>query len=380
MREPKQAQKIGWSPQMNVRRKAVSGLLIVILFLLAFFLFFLPLYGAKQPNADNAAPGTLKWKAKLGKNIQSPVQADGIVYVVGADYGAYAFDALTGHEKWKALVPGTWASSPAFGNHKIFLTIRLASGNSRLIAFDQYTGRQVLDVQIEDWEAYDPVYSNGVVYFGGGSGNYANPYGPSYDASGHVYAVDAQTGHIIWTVPTGGKPSSVAVAVTVADGLVYCWDGLSHILALESKTGQERWRFERDFSYKISITAADGAVYFADSYRFSYGIPGHLYAVDSETGKLKWQVQDRSRWYSSLAIQDRTLYFASNAARYYCIDNCSGGPTSYEDDLEAVDVQTGQVKWKIEPLNGPFPHVIADNGLLYYDTLVGSGHNSILVA
>src|SRR5262245_40319643 len=71
-----------------------------------------------------------------------------------------------------------------------------------------------------------PVWSDGVIYFGGDDGN--------------VYAVEATTGRQIWKQATGGPvPSTPAVV----GGTVYAVSYDGKLYALAAKTGAVRWKF-----------------------------------------------------------------------------------------------------------------------------------------
>jgi outer membrane protein assembly factor BamB len=50
----------------------------------------------------------------------------------------------------------------------------------------------------------------------------------------------------------------------------------------------------------------------------------HLYAVDARTGELSWEFQRTGRVYSKPAVADGVLYFGSGDGGLYALDAVSG--------------------------------------------------------
>jgi outer membrane protein assembly factor BamB len=169
-----------------------------------------------------------------------------------------------------------------------------------------------------------PVWSNGVIYFGGDDGN--------------IYAVEGQTGRQLWKRATAGPaPSTPAVS----DGAVYAVSYDGKLYALDAQTGGIRWKFatdgERRFEAKgihgllpknqtiadpfdvflSSPVVADGAVYFGSG-------DGNLYAVDAASGELRWKFKTGDVVHSSPAYADGVLFFGSWDSYFYAIEAASG--------------------------------------------------------
>jgi outer membrane protein assembly factor BamB len=63
-------------------------------------------------HALDAVTGAPIWKRQILPNSASPSVSNGVVYVGGGGYGIFfAFDAVTGAEKWKLSVPGSMMTS-----------------------------------------------------------------------------------------------------------------------------------------------------------------------------------------------------------------------------------------------------------------------------
>ena len=136
---------------------------------------------------------------------------------------------------------------------------------------------------------------DGVVYFG------------SWD--NHLYALDTKTGEEKWKFKTGDLVNS---SPAVVDGVVYFGSCDKHLYAVDIKTGEEKWKFKAgDNVYNPAVL--DGAVYFGSD-------DNHLYAVDIKTGEEKWRFKTGSYVYSTPAVVDGVVYFGSWDNHLYAVD------------------------------------------------------------
>ena len=184
-----------------------------------------------------------------------------------------------------------------------------------------------------------PVFSDGVLYFGGDDGN--------------VYAVDAASGRQKWKFATRGP---VPCTPAVAAGLVYFGSYDGRFYAVEAETGHLRWKFstggERRFEAKgihgflpknqtipdpfdvflSSPVVAAGAVYFGSG-------DGNVYALDASTGELRWMFATGDVVHASPAFDAGTLYVGSWDSYFY-----------------AIDASTGKQKWRFHGGEDPVAH------------------------
>ena len=108
-----------------------------------------------------------------------------------------------------------------------------------------------------------PSYAGGVVY------------APSfYDHK--LYAISADTGTILWTVPLLSEPGSTAVA----NGIVYVTDN-DQLYAVDAVSGSTLWTVP-------GIWGAGGAAV-ANGVLYVESASGILYAIDASTGTALWQ-------------------------------------------------------------------------------------------
>ncbi|MHB8563861.1 MAG: outer membrane protein assembly factor BamB family protein [Acidiferrobacteraceae bacterium] len=172
------------------------------------------------------------------------------------------------------------------------------------------------------------------------------------DDNGHLYAVDATTGRILWhfnarnqimTTPLvaghgdrrlvyiGGGNSTFSYSQAVRFGLrntsVVRGTDISGIYALNAATGKLVW------SYPTRGEDMPTPVYYEGHIIFGNG-DGHVYALDAQTGRLVWKSGIRSFVSMSSATRYRNLIIMA---------------ATHPNGLYAVDARTGRRAWSTYP-------------------------------
>jgi outer membrane protein assembly factor BamB len=143
--------------------------------------------------------------------------------------------------------------------------------------------------------------------------------------SGTVYALNARSGHVIWTYHADG---SVKASPTLSQGRLYFGDYSGHVQAISERTGRRVWMAN-------SEGALFGSGTFYSTAAVVYGrvflgnTDGRVYAYDAFTGSLDWAVQTGNYVYSSPAVMDApgigpTVYVGSYDGTFYALDARSG--------------------------------------------------------
>jgi outer membrane protein assembly factor BamB len=133
-----------------------------------------------------------------------------------------------------------------------------------------------------------PVVVNGVVYIG--------------SPDGHLYALNATTGKVLWKYETGDVISFSSPAV--ANGIVYIGSDDKSLHAVDAATGRGLWKYATGGKIKSSPAVNSGVVYVG-----SYD--NNLYALDAVTGKVRQVYQTNGQIFTSPRIVEGVLYFAS---------------------------------------------------------------------
>ena len=320
----------------------------------------------------------VKWSFPTGERIvSSPVFADGAIYFGGDDGNVYAVDARDGRQMWKRATGGPVASTAAVANQTVYvgsydgklyaldarsgaLRWKFATEGERRFEAKGLHGMQPKTQTIADpFDVYlsSPVLGGGAVYFGSGDG--------------HMYALDAVSGRLLWQFKTGDV---IHASPAYADGIVYfgSWD--SYFYAVDARTGAEKWRFHggedpaihNQVGFQSSPVVANGVVYTGcrDS---------NLYAIDAATGKEKWRFNAAGSWIitSPAVAQGKVVFATSDSSLYYVVDAETGKPIVRQQGkayvfaspavaggivyvgvlngtLEARDLEGGELLWEYQ--------------------------------
>ena len=316
-----------------------------------------------------AAPGPARfggvaWAFKSGGPIVgSPAVADGVVYIASLDGHLYALDQETGKEKWNFKSRMGIASTPTVANGTLYFVssagalaaLDIATGKPRWVFATEFERRfeaknlhglnSAAQTIPDAWDIFisSPAVVNGKVFFGSGDGN--------------VYAVDAQSGVLLWKLPTGDV---VHASPSVAGNTVYVGSWDSHLYAIDADSGQQKWAFKggedavihNQVGFQSSAAVVDGTVYVGCR-------DAHVYALDAATGRKKWDYPTSKSWViGTPAVRDGVVYVGtSDSARFMALD-AKTGRLKFNFDAKAYIFSSSA-------LAGDLAYVGSHNGRLY---------------
>jgi eukaryotic-like serine/threonine-protein kinase len=244
--------------------------------------------------AVDAGLGELSWSFEADSSVwsSSPLIMNGLVYF-GSDRGtAYALDLHTHEVAWSSPVAGGVLWQLAGDGERVDVPTQ-----NFLYALDAQTGTKIWSVMTQDkWNA--PAVDNGTVYVGNGSRQFM--------------ALDAKTGRDRWVFTAPITQWSEWSAPVVAGERLYVGYSDKTMYALDRETGEQRWHFvAQDWATSDPILV-DAVLYF--------GVGAHarladstenriFYALDADTGKQLWTFKGSGLVYSAPAIGNATIYF-----------------------------------------------------------------------
>jgi PQQ-dependent dehydrogenase (methanol/ethanol family) len=197
-------------------------------------------------------------------------------------------------------------------------------------------------------------------------------------------AIDPGSCRQIWTssYPADEGVFMMAVrGVAIYRGKVFRGTPDGHLLALDAKTGKllwDVWVADKDEGYFLAAApvAYDGKVFIGEA-GAEWGINAHVYAFDAETGRRQWTFNviptgkelGASSWgagsehgggamWTSFALQpDKGLLFVpvGNPAPDYN-GAMRPGDNLFTDSVVALDIRTGKLAWYVQQT----PHDIHD--------------------
>ena len=290
-------------------------------------------FNPSESTITTANAGSLALAWDRGPAQVNVLVGDGRVYSCGDAYCAAR--ALTnGAKVWQAG-SRIHAVSVTLGGTSLYVMNQL----HHVLAVDRSTGVTQFQFGFPGGSASPPTYANGVVYLGG--------------PRGHIYAVDATNGNVIWSSQKVFEFSDVAGAPTLAGGYVVS-AGCGNLYALRASNGGFQWAAPlTGVSPSIcgSLPAASGnAVYVTTSTVSTY---------DATTGALRWSVDGDGGQLNAPAVAYRTVYVVDPGA----------------GTLNAYDASTGRLDWSVSTDATSVPTVA--NNLVYVAGSMGlSIHNA----
>jgi eukaryotic-like serine/threonine-protein kinase len=362
-----------------LRRAALIGALLFVQGALAEATF----HGSNARTGvyDTAGPTTfnaVQWRFKTGGPvIASPAISQGIVFIGSSDGVFYAIDQRTGQQKWKVALTEPVSSSPAIGDGLVYflsydgifyalatetgqIKWRFATGGEHRFeakGIHGMTPETQLIADPMDLFLSSPAVDHNRVYVG--------------SSDGHIYALNAATGVLLWSFETGGV---VHASPAVVDGTVYIGSWDSYLYALDAETGLQKWRFKsgedpvnhNQEGFQSSPAVANGTVYVGCR-------DGHVYAVDARTGKKKWDYSTSQSWVNGTpAVRDGLVYVGTSDTHKFLALDARSGRLRYAVDthalvfgsaaiagnliyvgafngrLNALDIATGDLAWQFQ--------------------------------
>jgi outer membrane protein assembly factor BamB len=138
---------------------------------------------------------------------------------------------------------------------------------------------------------------------------------------GHVVKLDARTGKVLWK---RSLPNRAESSPLVMDGTLYFGCEDDQLFALNTRNGHTRWATTLGGPIKSAPAYHDGVLFVGD-----YG--GYMNAVDAKTGKIKWQTASLGQgfgtsgeFYSTPAVAFGRVYAGNNDDRVYSFDEKTG--------------------------------------------------------
>lgn len=308
----------------------------------------------------------------------SPILANGTLFLQRNNGGLFAIRASTGRVRWKRQSGYKNASSPAYGDGRIY-TVSLHPRHAT--AYRANTGRQVWRRSLPGRAESSPVYDRGKVYFG--------------CECGLVFALDADTGRTVWTTRLSGP---IKGAPALYKGSLYVGDYGGRFWALRTRDGGVKWRssaqggsFGRTGRFYSTPAVAFGRVYVGS-------LDGRVYSFSIKDGRIAWSQSTGGYVYASPAIADTprtgpTVYVGSYSGGFFALDARTGrvrwrhrapgrisgaasviGETVYFSNLQtkttrALSARTGRKLWALN--RGAFNPAISDGKRVYITGYAG---------
>lgn len=296
--------------------------------------------------ALDRATGDELWTTKVSDHGQaavfgSPIVVDGTVYLGVASFelmtgslepefrgSVVALDAATGEETWRYWTVDETeegiAGVAVWGTPSIDLErghLYVGTGNSygpqpsprsdAVIALDLATGEELWVTQFTEGDVWTTANPQGVDADVGAPVNFFTVDGADAlgvaDKAGIYHTLSRDDGKVLWEaeLTEGGLMGGVQASAAVADGTVFVASNRASteadLIALDTETGDERWRLDVGGHAAGPVSWANGVVYLADD-------SGQIAAYDAEDGTRLWRHAVPANAAGGIAIVDGTVY------------------------------------------------------------------------
>ncbi|MEJ3654271.1 serine/threonine-protein kinase [Actinomycetes bacterium KLBMP 9759] len=313
------------------------------------------------------------WTVTPGGKVQALTADAGAVYVSSDDSSIYALDPETGRPKWTYAVRSPLRNPVQFADGGVVLV-----GDGYITtAVDAASGA----LRWENEKVWMLGSGGGLVV---GKATWAGSF-DSYD----VIGLDPATGQERWRTPVG-KQSSISITVAVVSGgkvhvklesslltldgangsrgwehqltkasvglgaeayditvvdttlfYVTTETGKFTVVAIDTVTGQERWRRTADGSYNPGTLTVEGGSVVGGGYN-------SLVALDMATGEQRWQ----KGGIGDLGFPISGTFIAGAAGTIYRAGETGGIGTPARYFVYAYAADTGEERWKLRLENG----------------------------
>jgi outer membrane protein assembly factor BamB len=245
-----------------------------------------------------------------GLLYSSPAVADGLVFIASWDGNVYAIDEFSGARKWVFSSYQYVSSSPAVSNGLVYFTTACPTAGSgpftcltgSAYALDEQTGGVVWRLIAEPMTS-SPLLADGRVF-----------YGSIKVGNGHLYARYASNGNGNWTQPL---TDAVESSPSVDNGRVFVGQIDGAVVALNENTGAQIWRVVPGDNVQTALGVGNGMVFDSTA---STG----LVALKENTGATVWTFPTGGLNVTSVSLNAGRVYFGTGSGTVYSLNATTG--------------------------------------------------------
>jgi outer membrane protein assembly factor BamB len=295
--------------------------------------------------------GALLWELPLSESsvTQTPAAADGMLYFIDNSQASrssvlHAISVSTHKEKWNLQVCA-YGKGPTLANGILYVEC-----SDHLQAISTQSGSCLWDLAVPSNPATFNGPATAAVTTSCPKVSDQTPTTPPAQPNASPTAIPTPVPQLPTDIP--GPGTGLDTLPLVVDGTLYIGVVMnvdlfntpadcpytvdSYLLALDARTGREKWRFKTDDAIRSNLAMADGAIYFNTSPCFwvmGGADDDYVYAVDAKSGKLRWRfhhsLTEDGVIVGSFAPLNDSLFFATEDGKLFSLlTNLPGMPIS----------------------------------------------------
>ncbi len=364
---------------------------------------FSPIAGLSPAMLGRLRPA---WRFVADGGIPGSPAVDGHTVFIGSSRGTlYALDLGTGRKRWEVALgarPQTAYGFPTLGISGTPMLagdrVYVATAQTDVVCLDAATGGFIWRTRVGDPRKGEAIWSAPLVWrdrvYVGIDGVLDEP-----TVRGRVVALDAASGHIVWTyvVPqyAGGGGAGVfgSPALDPATGTLFVATGnptpknapppgpdpgSDSILALDAATGHLRWAFGPTHPHDdqdLDFLGTPNLIARPDGLAVGAGEKdGVYYVVDARTGRLVWKTALSQPGRVAEIIGSGAIAFGKI---FLGTQDFPPGVTTFNPDLPgrlvALDAMTGRIAWQLAgPKQILGPPAVSKEGVVFAADYAGT--------
>jgi outer membrane protein assembly factor BamB len=270
------------------------------------------------------------WEKSVGDGVDDyfsrikPIVAYDKVFSASREGDVFAFDTVTGKKVWQVdlsdinnersfwdnRVSALVAGGPIAGLNKIFI----GSESGKVFALDAQTGALVWQANIKGEVITPPAIDSGILVVN--------------SASGIMIAFNADTGEVLWEIEQDVPALTLRglSAPVIASGGVVVGTGKGDVSVYILEKGQEGWTTEvgestgsTELERVIDVDSAP--VVFGDKV-YAISARGNLAAIELKSGRILWKRQYSS--YRQISVYRNDIYITNTRGHIYALNRLDG--------------------------------------------------------
>lgn len=221
------------------------------------------------------ATGSLIWKARGGEAIfSSPIYVNGKIIMGSSDSSLHALRSADGNSLWKFKTNDYIKARPAFYDDKVFV----GSWDRYFYCVSADDGNLIWKQKISDNRYFPAATSNPLIF------------NNKIIVSSHdhvVHAFNAQIGKLLWQHQTNNRNKPGYSSPVSSDNKIYFGSLSGHLFALDAQSGREVWSVALPDSMNPD-PIFDSSPAIAGSQIMVGSISGVVYGANKDAGKPDW--------------------------------------------------------------------------------------------
>ena len=172
---------------------------------------------------------------------------------------------------------------------------------------------------------------------------------------GHRYAhveqitpANASQLRLLWVHQFDSPEPVIEATPLVVNGTIFTTEPPSSVVALDAKTGNVIWRYERHVpDVPVCCLRVNRGVAILGNTLFLATLDGYLVAINADTGQVNWEIQ------VAKASDGYSMTVAPLVVGRSIVVGVAGGEFGLRGFLAAYDADSGQQRWKFATIPGP---------------------------